>query len=274
MVHQPDVVHYLPIATTVLSVVFLGTLVARARERSWAPHLVWWAVGVFFYGVGTTLESAVALFGNSVELTRLWYWAGAVLGGYPLATGSVYLLFSRRTAHWMTGVSMVPVVVLSVLAFLTPIDASEIDPVRLSAGSLEWQWIRNISPVINIYAAIFLCGGALHSSVKFFLAENKSRSIGTALICVGGLLPGIGGSMARQGLVEYLYIGELAGIILIWIGYELCIRGPKPRDAVDALAGSERGVEGEGGGRAGVGAEVVATGPLEADGEIAAGRQW
>jgi len=32
--------------------------------------------------------------------------------------------------------------------------------------------------------------------------------------------------MAKGGIVEALYIGELIGIILIWIGYELCVRAP------------------------------------------------
>jgi len=38
------------------------------------------------------------------------------------------------------------------------------------------------------------------------------------------MLPGIGGGMAKGGMVEALYVGELAGIILIWAGYQLCIK--------------------------------------------------
>jgi sulfite exporter TauE/SafE len=37
----------------------------------------------------------------------------------------------------------------------------------------------------------------------------------------GAILPGIGGSMARAGMVEGLYVGELAGLILIWLGYHV-----------------------------------------------------
>ncbi len=42
------------------------------------------------------------------------------------------------------------------------------------------------------------------------------------------MLPGIGGGMAKAGIVEGLYVGELAGLILIWIGYELCTKAPAP----------------------------------------------
>ena len=44
------------------------------------------------------------------------------------------------------------------------------------------------------------------------------------MIALGGLLPGIGGAMAKAGTVEALYVAELAGLLLIWAGYEFCIR--------------------------------------------------
>jgi len=36
---------------------------------------------------------------------------------------------------------------------------------------------------------------------------------------VGAILPGIGGSYARMGVVEVLYVTELVGLVLIWAGY-------------------------------------------------------
>lgn len=56
----------------------------------------------------------------------------------------------------------------------------------------------------------------------------RRRAYGTALIAAGALLPGIGGGMAKAGVVEALYIGELFGLVLIWWGYELCTRAPAP----------------------------------------------
>src|SRR5687767_13150695 len=95
---EPGLVHYLPIATTALSVMFLIALLRRGRLRAFPSHLRWWAAGILTYGVGTALESVITLFGNSPELTRWWYIAGALLGGYPLGTGSVYLLCRRPVA--------------------------------------------------------------------------------------------------------------------------------------------------------------------------------
>lgn len=224
-----NLLHYIPIASTVISVLFVIALIMRARKREWPPHLNWWIVGVACYGLGTLLESIITLNGNTLFLNRSWYWAGAILGGYPLATGSVYLLHKRKTANILTGLSLIVVIVATVAVFMTPLIAENLNEAKPSGNVIEWTWIRMLTPVINGYAALFLIGGAIQSSFHFFEnPEMRSRAYGTALIAVGALLPGIGGSMAKAGMVEALYVGEFLGIILIWWGYELCTRGPKP----------------------------------------------
>jgi sulfite exporter TauE/SafE len=45
--------------------------------------------------------------------------------------------------------------------------------------------------------------------------------LGNILIAVGAILPGIGGGFARAGVVEVLYVGELLGLILIWMGFRV-----------------------------------------------------
>jgi len=233
-----EYLHYIPIATTLISIFFVITLLRRAKRRGYPAHLVWWVVGVFFYGLGTAVESTITLHGNTLFLNRLWYWAGAILGAYPLATGSVYLLHKRKLANILTGVSLLVVIAGTVGVFLTPLNGALLNPVKPDGNIIAWTWIRfPVTPIINTYAAIFLIGGAIQSSFKFF--ENpamRRRAYGTALIAVGAILPGIGGAMAKvgvdgsmesQGIVEALYIGEFLGIILIWWGYELCTSAPK-----------------------------------------------
>jgi len=41
---------------------------------------------------------------------------------------------------------------------------------------------------------------------------------------VGAILPAVGGASSRAGHTEILYILELVGIILIWLGYWFNIR--------------------------------------------------
>jgi hypothetical protein len=234
---EPAFVHYLPIGTTIISAVFLGSLLSRAAKRNWPPHLVWWAIGVFFYGLGTAFESTITLAGNTETLNRLWYWAGAILGGYPLATGSLYLLHTRRLAHTLTAVSLAVVLIMSVLVFVAPIKEGVLQSHRPTGRKIyEWAWLPFGTVFINLYAMVFLVGGAVKSSVRFWLAgDQPKRAIGTALIAFGALLPAIGGALTKShDLPEALYVGEILGIVLIWIGYEFCIRGPKPGHAADS----------------------------------------
>ena len=33
--------------------------------------------------------------------------------------------------------------------------------------------------------------------------------------------------MAKAGMVEALYVAELVGLVLIWVGYMTCVRAPR-----------------------------------------------
>jgi hypothetical protein len=52
----------------------------------------------------------------------------------------------------------------------------------------------------------------------------RHRFVGNVFIAIGALLPGIGGSFTRFGHVEVLYVTELIGILLIYIGYRFNTR--------------------------------------------------
>ncbi|NIO14972.1 MAG: hypothetical protein GTN86_05985, partial [Xanthomonadales bacterium] len=69
-----------------------------------------------------------------------------------------------------------------------------------------------MTPLLNGYAAVFLIGGAIYSAVRFALSDGAGhRALGNAMIAFGALLPGIGGGMAKAGMVEALYVGEFIG---------------------------------------------------------------
>jgi hypothetical protein len=222
-------VHYLPILTTLFSAFFLYHITNRYLVRG-GNHLLWWAIGVFTYGLGTFLESVVTLYGNTPLLNKSWYVAGAILGGYPLAHGSVYFHLKKSKANVLTAITLPFIIAAAVLVFLSPVNAELLEVHRPSGASLGWQWVRLLTPFINTYSAIFLIGSAAWSAVRFTrVANGKYRAIGNTLIAIGAILPGIGGGMAKAGMVEALYVGEFIGIILIYIGYRVCSYVPITR---------------------------------------------
>lgn len=215
----PEPVGYLPIATTVLALVFAAKLFMRYRERGGTHHL-WWIVGMLTYAAGTITESLTTLIGWHEPIFRTWYITGALLGGAPLAQGSVYLLMKRRTAHRLTVAAATVVIIGAVCVLLSPIDYAAVQPYRLTGRVLQWHWVRLFSPFVNLYAVAFLVGGAIFSALGYRRRrETYHRYIGNVLIAIGALLPGIGGMFTRFGHTEVLYVTELIGLVFIYAGF-------------------------------------------------------
>jgi hypothetical protein len=213
--------HYIPIITSTISLIFTIVLFRRWRQKPGAIYLMWWTIGVLMFGVGTTTESLTTLFGWNPVVFKLWYICGALLGGAPLAQGTVYLMLRRKTAHILTVILVVFVGLASIFVILSPLNMTLVEPTRLSGSVLAWSWVRLFSPFVNTYALIFLVGGAAWSAWQYWKKGSSSRVLGNVLIAAGALLPGIGGSFTRLGYVEVLYVTELTGILLIWWGYHL-----------------------------------------------------
>ncbi len=220
-----DAVFYIPIATTVLSAAFATVVLRRWREKGDAPHLLWWGAGIVLFGVGTFMEGWTAVFGWNEGIFRSWYISGALLGGAPLAQGTVYLLLGRKTANRLAVALVLYVAVASVFVLLTPVDAALAHDKKLSGEVIEWTWVRAFSPLVNTYAFIFLVGGAVASAIHYRQGGDSTRMAANILIATGAILPGIGGSFTRAGFTEVLYVTEFVGIILIFLGYRFSTRG-------------------------------------------------
>lgn len=212
---------YIPIATTIFSVYFLTIIYSHWRQKPKALYLLWWTIGVITYGIGTAIESTHTLVGWTPFIFKTWYIAGAFLGGVPLAQGTIYLLMDRKKANVLTTILVVVLVISSILTILSPLDLSKVGD-KLNGNVLEWTFIRLITPFINIYAVIFLVGGAFYSAYKYYgNVEFKGRFWGNVLIAIGGILPGIGGTATKFGHTYVLYVTELLGILCIFAGYQV-----------------------------------------------------
>jgi len=214
-------VDYIPVLTTLFSVFFLSRIIPHYLTRR-SPYLLWWTLGVLTFGLGTLTESINAIVGWSEWNTKVWYVVGALLGGYPLAQGTIHLLMKKRFADISAVVCTAAIVAAAVCVFLSPIAIPEGFDYRLTGRVFEWQWVRAFSPLLNLYAFVFLFGGAVYSAIQYFAVEQgRARFLGNILIAVGALLPGIGGTFTRFGYVEVLYITELIGLTLIYFGYDM-----------------------------------------------------
>jgi len=216
-----EFINYIPVLTTLFGFIFFRTLYFHWTRNKNALHLFWWMIGVLTYMAGTVTESINVLAGFSIVNFKAWYITGALLGGAPLAQGTVYLLCKRRTAHILTVVLLAVITTAGLLVILSPVN-TELITGRLTGKLLGWTYIRFMTPFINLYAFLFLVGGAVYSAVKYAKDTRfKKRFAGNLYIAIGGLLPGIGGSFTKFGYVEVLFVTELVGLVFIYLGYRI-----------------------------------------------------
>lgn len=217
-----NITHYIPILTTIVSFAFTAVLYRHWQRKPEAKYLMWWTIGVFCFGIGTLTESINVLFGWSVINMKAWYIAGALLGAFPLAQGTVYLLLKKKTADILTWFFIVYITIAAIAITLAPVDMSLVDPTRLTGKVMTWTWARLFSILPNTYSLIFLVGGAAWSAIQYARkSDSGNRVLGNWLIAIGALLPGIGGSFTRMGYVEVLFVTEFIGMLLIWAGYRV-----------------------------------------------------
>tara|TARA_B100000941_G_scaffold286689_1_gene260682 strand:- start:1089 stop:1766 length:678 start_codon:yes stop_codon:yes gene_type:complete len=214
-------IDYIPILTTILSLYFFIEILKHYLFRK-KKYLFWWMIGVATFGLGTLSESIHTIIGYNEFNLRFWYILGALLGGFPLAQGTVYLLFSKKFANQSSLFFISYILVASIFILMVPIKITESFDGGLTGQVFGWQWVRIFSIPINIYAFTFLVGGAIYSAYKYSKFKNLIYKVyGNTAIAIGGILPGIGGSFTRAGYVEVLFVTEFFGLASIYAGYKI-----------------------------------------------------
>lgn len=219
-----DLTRWLPFTSTVVAVVFAVAVLARYTRRR-GLHLLFWGLGLVLYSLGTFAEFYSTYAWNGLVF-RLWYIGGALLTAAWLGQGTVYFLVRRRNlAHrLMIGLVVASAVAVAVM-FSTSLDASAFD----SGVDLSDQYrqilpqgalVRRLTPLFNVYGTLWLVGGAAYSAWIFWRKRVlQHRVIGNVLIAAGAMAPAIGGSLSRLGSSEFLYVSELLGAVLMFVGF-------------------------------------------------------
>lgn len=89
--------------------------------------------------------------------------------------------------------------------------------------------IRSLTPFFNVYGTLALAGGAIYSAYIFWRKRVLyDRMIGNILIGMGAMSPALGGTLSKAGFPTALYISELIGIMLIFIGYTQAVKTDAP----------------------------------------------
>ncbi|MDX1436856.1 MAG: hypothetical protein R3335_08600 [Anaerolineales bacterium] len=231
--------NFIPAVTTIVTFIFAALVFRRYQDRR-GMHLLLWAAGLLFYGLGTLSEVILSIT-FSPWVLKLWYLTGAMLTAAWLGQGTVHLLVRRRGLASKMTIGLAVVSILSaVLVFTAPIGAAAAGYDTTQPASSQYDDIlaRNgfivlLTILLNIYGTVTLVGGAIYSAYIFWRKRVlPNRMYGNILIALGALSPAMGGTFIRLGLNDWLYVSELVGAVLMFAGFvvatsEAPARAPK-----------------------------------------------
>lgn len=233
----------LSLVTAIITGIFTGLVLWRwwhAPRRHRRPHLLAWGIGLLMYFLGT-LSQVILTLVWSPFFFALWYWTGALMVAPWLGQGTAYLLIRRGNIARNIQMALILVMCMTLpwTLFFTPFNASAWyygadmttiyrDTVNEATGETvagimqgsSRGTVRFFSPIMNVWGTLLLVGGAIYSARAFRLKQiMRNRVIGNWLIALGGLLPALAGALIRLGDPSYKYLGEMAGAIILFIGF-------------------------------------------------------
>ncbi len=214
----------IPLVSSLVSWVFAVAVFTRYFRRR-GPHLLLWGIGMVFYAIGGACEAYYGALGFNGLAFRLWYLCGAILVAAWLGQGTVYLLARKRLAN-----ILMLLLGLGSLYAVFRVFTAQLDPTQmissihtgseLSGQAIVTPGVRGLTPIFNMYGTVALIGGAMYSAWIFWRKRVLlNRTIGNILIAVGAIAPAFGGVFSRFGIPSALYLGELFGAILMFVGF-------------------------------------------------------
>ena len=221
---------YIPYLSTIVTFAFVIAVYTRYRQRG-GVHLLLWAVGLLFYGIGTLSEVSLSLTYN-IFVLKIWYLTGAMLTAAWLGQGTVHLLIRKGSAARVTTWVLGAVSALALFLVLSAPSLSGNYEIARPASEQYKDFLTRggltvfLTILLNIYGTLTLVGGAIYSAFLFWRKKIlANRMFGNILIAAGALSPAMGGSMLKAGLGDMLYLSEFVGAILMYIGFVMATSG-------------------------------------------------
>lgn len=219
--NQHTMIQYLPFLSSAFALFFLIQLLYDYfKTERVNVHYAWWAMGVFCFGLGTFLTGYCDKFGYNEMPAKLSYIMGPLLSAFPFAQGFVYLLTNRKFANGSTIVMLTIIAALIVAIVLSPFAYKQNEEERIIGVAFQWQWIRWVTSIINVWSLVFFFGGALYAAFKTTERNfGDARFNGYLSMAAGAFLPALDGYLAHAGYDILLSVFEFVGILLIYTGY-------------------------------------------------------
>ena len=212
-------------------------LAAFARRRR--PELAFWAAGFLLFAVSCGAEALGTLAGWSAGLFQAYYLCGGVLLVGFLGVGSLYRGAPAWLANAAAGALLTAAAAAAAIVVTSPVDSNAIarssthgPPNDSAIGTAAVPF----AVAVNTLGTITLVGLAALSAWRAWRGgAPRSRVAGNLLLVTGALLVAAASGVTRVGVYELLYLGQAAGVMVMFAGYQVLTGARRPlRPAVSA----------------------------------------
>src|SRR3972149_6941418 len=197
-----------PLITTLVILFFTISMFHKYSQKKKTYQFIW-GMGLLIFSFTTLFEFISEIYGWNIPMYRAYYVLIASLVAI-LGLGTVYL-FNRRAGRYLNLYFAVIIAAL-IISTLNADVASEKLKERTVGGSAMPANVRIISPFLTIPGSIALIGGALYS---WYMTRRNYN----LFIAIGALLVASGGGLSRFGMEWALYMLELLGVAVMYIGF-------------------------------------------------------
>src|SRR5574340_1141700 len=177
-----------------------------ARRRAYQAA---WTVGLGMFALAAFMQFLAEVYGWSGGVYRLYYFLTAPLVAV-LGVGSAFLA-DRRLGLAFAAYTTVLAAAFAWVVSTAPIAAAVLQQAMPAGGGFSSS-VRIWSPVFTIHGSLALIGIAIVSYWRTRLRFNL-------FIAAGALVAAGSGSLATLGITWVLYLGELVGIALMFVGF-------------------------------------------------------
>ena len=224
-----QIIRFLPFASTLIVFVFAALVLSRYRQRG-GMHSLLWGVGFIMYGLGTFAEAYLA-FDYTAFMLHTWYLFGAILTPAWLGQGTIQLLVRRGNIARVLLIILIVATLFTVVRVFNLPTQDELYKVNTPVSAQYKDVMQRDTTLLVIfttYGTLALVGGALYSAYVFWRKRiMPQRVLGNVLVAAGALSPAMGGVLVANHLGDYLFISELLGAIVMFIGFRLAT-APRP----------------------------------------------
>src|SRR5436190_1412143 len=229
----PTIAHALPpVAATLLALAFSLLLLRSFRVRP-AGQKAFWAVGFLLFAAATTAEALAQRGGWTPALFRTYYLCGGILAVAYLGAGSAWLLLPPRGRDWLLGALATATFAAVITVTLAQVDSGTLaraaggrPPDNGAIAGHAFLW----AATLNSLGTLALLGGSL------FAIARRIRVRQNLWIAGGALVVALATGLSRTGDYSFVYVGQLAGLALMFCGFTLPSRAPAPRRPPQAHA--------------------------------------